>query len=180
MALIEGYEMEVFTPPCHPGAETWSAVAHFDADIGPALPYLNVTLRGAIYNHAAQALTWKKGGRNVAFHTHKIAAGNLEDRAEADKVMRGLVKLVNQTWVRRAEIEPSTEMRQRPTPMAVLRLLPGTNCQACGQPTCFTFALKVVAGQYRPEDCPPLLRAELADRLAELQAVVGDAPAIGS
>jgi ArsR family metal-binding transcriptional regulator len=180
MALLEEYEMEVFTPPCHPGAETWSAVAHFAMDIGPALPYLNATLRGAVYNHAAQALTWKKGGRHVAFHAHKIAAGNLEDRTEADKVMRGLVKLVNQTWERRAQIEPSMEMRQRPTPMAVLRLLPGTNCQACGQPTCFTFALKVVAGQCRPEDCGPSRGPEWADRLAELQAIVGDFPAIGS
>ena len=180
MDLIEGFELEVFTPPCDPGAETWSAVAHFDVDIGPALPYLNATLRGAVYNHAAQALSWKKGGRNIAFHAHKIAAGNLEDRAEAEKVIRGVVNLVNRTWERRAEIEPSLEMRQRPTPMAVLKLLPGTNCRECGQPTCFTFALKVVAGQRKPEDCPPLLRAELADRLAELQAVVGDAPAIGS
>ena len=179
MALIEGYEMEVFTPPCQPGAETWSAVAHFDGDISPALPYLNATLAGAVYIHAAQALSWKEGGRSIVFHAHKIAAGNLEDRTEAEKVMQGLVNLVNRTWERRAEIEPSLEMRQRPTPMAVLKLLPGTNCRDCGQPTCFTFALKVAAGQRKPEDCPPLQRPEFAGKMADLQAMVGDAPAIG-
>jgi ArsR family metal-binding transcriptional regulator len=179
MGLIEDYELEVFTPPCHPGAETWSAVAHFAADISPALPYLNATLRGAVYNQAAQALAWKKGGRNIVFHAHKIAAGNLEDRDEAEKVIRGLVKLVNQTWERRAEIEPSTVTRQRPTPMAVLKLLPGTNCRECGQPTCFTFALKVVSGERQPEDCPTLLQPRYAEQLAALQACVGDMPAIG-
>jgi ArsR family metal-binding transcriptional regulator len=178
MALLEMYQLEVFTPPCNPGAETWSAVAHFDVDIGPALPYLNASLRGAVYNHAAQALTWKKGGRSIAFHAHKIAAGNLEDRTEAEKVVEGLVNLVNRTWERRAEIEPSTEMRRRPTPMAVLKLLPGTNCRECGQPTCFTFALKVVAGQHKPEDCPPLRQPECVERLADLRATVGDMPAI--
>jgi len=178
--LIETYELEVFTPPCDPGAETWSAVAHLQQDISPVLPYLNATLRGAVYNHAAQALQWKKGGRNIVFHAQKIAAGNLADRAEAEKVIQGLVKLVNQTWERRAEITPSLEMRQRPTPMAVSKLLPGTNCRECGQPTCFTFALKLIAGQRRPEDCPPLRRSEFAAQLAELQTILGDMPTIGS
>jgi ArsR family metal-binding transcriptional regulator len=178
MKLIETFDLEVFTPPCHPGAETWSAVAHLAEDISPVLPYLNATLRGAVYNQAAQALQWKKGGRNIVFHAHKIAAGNLEDRAEADKVIQGLIRLVNQTWERREEIKPSLEMRQRPTPMAVLKLLPGTNCRECGQPTCFTFALKVVAGQRKPQDCPPLCRPELAGKLAELHAILVDAPAI--
>lgn len=178
--LIETYQLEVFTPPCHPGAETWSAVAHLQEDIGPVLPYLNATLRGAVYNHAAQALQWKKGGRNIVFHARKIAAGNLADRSEAEKIIQSLVRLVNETWERRAEITPSLEMRQRPTPMAVTKLLPGTNCRECGQPTCFTFALKLIAGQRRPEDCPPLQRSELAARLAELQTMLGDMPTIGS
>jgi hypothetical protein len=28
--LIENYDLELFTPPCHPGAETWSAVARLE------------------------------------------------------------------------------------------------------------------------------------------------------
>jgi ArsR family metal-binding transcriptional regulator len=176
--LIEGYDLEVVTPPCDPGAETWSAIAHLKVDISEVLPYLNATLRGAVYNHAARALTWKKGGRNIAFHPFKIAAGNLEDRAEAEKVVRGLVTLVNRTWERRQEIEPDYAMHRRPVPTDVFKLLPGSNCRQCGQPTCFTFALKVVAGQCKPEDCPPLLTPEFSAQLAELQRLVPDMPAI--
>ena len=177
--LIDDYDLELFTPPCHPGAETWSAIARLKVDISEVLPYLNATLRGAIYNHAAKALTWKKGGRNSAFHPYEIAASNLEDRAEAEQVITGLIKTVNRTCEKRAEIEPDLEMRQRPTPMALFKLLPGTNCKACGQPTCFTFALKLAAGQQKLEECPPLLEPECADRLAQLRALVIDAPAIG-
>jgi ArsR family metal-binding transcriptional regulator len=177
--LIEDYDLELFTPPCEPGAETWSAVARLKVDISQALPYLNATLRGAVYSHAAQALTWKKGGRSTAFHPYEIAAASLEDRAEAEKVIRGLVKLVNRTWERRDEIEPDFEMHQRPTPMGVFKLLPGTNCKGCGQPTCFTFALKLVAGQQRPEDCPPLGEPQFAGQLAQLRAMVGNTPALG-
>ena len=177
--LIEDYDLEVFTPPCEPGAERFSAVARLATDISEVLPYLNATLRGAVYNPAAKALTWKKGGRNIAFHWHKIAAGNLEDRAEAERVIQGLIKTVNRTWERRAEIKPDYEAHQRPTPMAIYQLLPQTNCKACSEPTCFSFALKLAASQRKIADCPPLSEPTYADRLAALQAIVIDAPAVG-
>ena len=50
--LIEHYDVEVFTPPCEPGAERFSAKALLLTDISEALPYLNATLRGAVYNRA--------------------------------------------------------------------------------------------------------------------------------
>ena len=46
-------------------------------------------------------------------------------------------------------IEPDFEMHRGPAPMAVFKLLPRTNCRQCGQATCFTFALKVAAGQQK-------------------------------
>ncbi len=177
--LIEAYDLELFTPPCDPGSETWSAIAWLKADISQVLPYLNATLRGAVYNQTAQALSWKKGGRSIVFHADKIAVASLADRVEAEKVVKGLIKTVNRTWEKRAEIEPDFKMRQRPTPMAVFKLLPGTNCRACGQPTCFTFALKLAAGQQKLAACPPLQEPVFAGQLAQLEAMIVDVPAIG-
>ena len=170
--FIENYDLELFTPPCAPGAETWSAIARLTVDISEVLPYLNATLRGAVYNHAAKALTWKKGGHGTAFHPYQIAIANLTDRTEAEKVIQEIIKLINCTWEKRAEIEPDFETHQRPPPMAVFKLLPGTNCKACGQPTCFTFALKLAAGQQKLEACPLLLQPEFAGQLAQLRAMM--------
>jgi ArsR family metal-binding transcriptional regulator len=111
------------------------------------LPYLNATLRGAVHLPAANALTWKKGGHNIAFHAHEIATSNVEDRAGDEKEIKGLVDLVNRTWQRRAEITPDTRTRQWPTPMALIKLLPQTNCKQVGSPHCFIFAHKVAAAQ---------------------------------
>ena len=177
--LIEKYDLNIFTPPCEPGAERYVAAARLTTDISEVLPYLNATLRGAIYHRAANALTWKKGGHNVAFHAYEIATSNVEDRDAAIKELDGLIKLVNRTWERRAEIAPDYETRQRPAPMAVFKLLPQTNCKQCGEPTCFTFALKLAASQKKIADCPPLSEPRHADRLAALQAIVIEAPAIG-
>jgi ArsR family metal-binding transcriptional regulator len=177
--LIDKYDLDVFTPPCDPGAERFSAIARLVTDISEVLPYLNATLRGAVYHPAANALIWKKGGHNVAFHAHEIATSNVEDQDAAVKEIEGLIALVNRTWERRAEITPDHETRQRPTPMAIFKLLPGTNCKQCGELTCFTFALKLAASQKQIADCPPLFDPPHAEKLAALQALVIEAPAIG-
>lgn len=177
--LIEKYDLEVFTPPCEPGAERYAARARLNVDMADILPYLNATLRGAVYLPEAKALTWKKGGHNIAFHAYEIATSNVEDRDAAVKEVDGLIALVNRTWARRSEITPDYETHQRPTPMAMYKLLPQTNCKRCGEPTCFTFALKLAASQKKSADCPPLFEPQYAEKLAALQAIVIEAPATG-
>ena len=177
--LIEKYDLEVFTPPCDPGAERYAARARLIVDISEILPYLNATLRGAVYLPSANALTWKKGGHNVAFHAYEIATSNVEDRDGAKKELMGLIDLVNRTWERRAEITPDTVTRQRPTSMAIFKLLPQTNCKQCGESTCYTFALKLVASQKKLSDCPPLAEPQYSDKRSGLEAIIFEAPAIG-
>jgi ArsR family metal-binding transcriptional regulator len=154
--FIDTYELEVFTPPCDPGAERYAARAHLKVDISEVLPYLNASLRGAVYHPGANALTWKKGGHNIAFHAQEIATSNVEDRTAAEGEIESLVALVNRIWERRSEITPNFITRQRTPPMAIFKLLPGTNCRKCSEPTCYTFALKLAAAQRKMDDCPPL------------------------
>ncbi len=172
--LIEHYDLEVFTPPCEPGAERYSAIARLVVDISKALPYLNATLKGAIYSPEASALTWAHGGRKVVFSAYQIAVSNVEDREEAIRVLESEIERVNRTWERRDEITPSTHVRQRPTPLAVYKLLPQTNCKQCGEPTCYVFATKLAAGQRQIDDCPALAEPMNADQLVALRDLLGN------
>lgn len=177
--LIDTYALEVFTPPCDPGAERYAAVARLPVDISAVLPYLNAALRGAVYHKEAEALTWKKGGHNIAFHAFEVATSNVVDREAAIKELDGLVQLVNRTWERRDELVPSHVKRQRPQPMSLYRLLPQTNCKQCGEETCYIFALKLSLGQRRVSDCLPLREPESQGRHRQLEALVADMPAVG-
>lgn len=170
--LVQSYQLEVFAPPCEPGAERWSARAALADDIGDALPYLNATIKSAIYNHAARALTWRMGGHTIAVRPREIAISNLLDQDAAATEMQRVVGLINRTWERRAEITPSIEMRQRLKPMDVYKLLPATNCKGCGQPTCFTFALKLVAGEVELEQCAPLFTDASREKREKLVALL--------
>ena len=81
--------------------------------------------------------------------------------ALSENELKGLIELVNRTWERRADITPDTTTRQRPTPMSIFKLLPQTNCKQCGEPTCYTFALKLAASQKELYDCPLLAETKI-------------------
>ena len=172
--LVESYDLELFTPACSPGAERFAARARLNASIADVLPYLNATLRGAVYNPGAAALIWQRGEHRIAFHPYEIAIGNVADRDEALDELRKLIDLLNRTWQRRDGIIPDHEMRQRPAPMAIFQHLPQSNCKRCGLPTCFTFALQLAAAQLELEACPALSEPEWAQHLEALQATLID------
>ncbi len=142
------------------------------------LLYLTATLKGAVYYPSAHSLTWKKAGHNIAFHAFEIGTSNVADRTAAEREIEGLIDLVNRTGERRAEITPSTQTHQRPTPMAVYKLLPGTNCKACEEATCWVFAAKLAISQKKLSDCPLLHEPQYVDKLAALEEIVIEAPAI--
>ena len=177
--LIENYELEIFTPPCDPGSERYASRARLNVDIADLMPYLNATLRGAVYLPEAKALTWKKGGHNITFHAYEISTSNVEDRDGAEKEIKGIVDLLNRTWDRRSEITPDHSTRRRPTPMSLYKLLPNTNCRLCGEQTCYSFALKLAVSQRKLADCPALTETQYAEKRAALDELIIEAPAIG-
>jgi ArsR family metal-binding transcriptional regulator len=63
-------------------------------------------------------------------------------------------------------------MRQRLKPMEVYKLLPATNCKECGQPTCFTFALKITAGEVELEQCALLFIDGYGEKREKLIALL--------
>jgi 4Fe-4S ferredoxin len=63
--------------------------------------------------------------------------------------------------------------------MAIYKLLPNTNCKQCGESTCYSFALKLAVSQKKLADCPPLFESQYTEKLAALQEIVVEAPAIG-
>jgi ArsR family metal-binding transcriptional regulator len=172
--MIGSFDIEMLTPPCDPGSARLVAKARFAADITPVLPYLNATLSGASYLPEADSLIWEDDGHTIAFHPHEMAVSEVQDRDAAELLVGDLVDLVNRTWEQREGIVPSVATRHRPTPMAVYKLLPGTNCKECHEAGCWHFALKLVAGAVNTGECPPLTQPEFAAQLAELRGLVAE------
>lgn len=154
--LVSSYDLRLITPPCSPGAPTWSAKAFLQDDIIEVLPYLNAELQGADYDHDSKVLIWKTKGKKCAFRPREIAVAPVEDREEGDRLINDLVVTVNDIWERRREIKPSVERRRIPPVMGVYRLLPKSNCKKCGYPTCMAYAADLRTGRTELSQCPDL------------------------
>jgi len=154
--LLTSYRKEVVRPECRPEAESLHVIAHLDQDIAEVIPYLNAVLGGFQYLKDPPSVSFKAHGKLIAVHPRMICVNALRDEEEGDKIVEWLKQEINDTWERRAEIQPSFESAPKPKVLEILKLLPKTNCRECGQPTCMVFATQVAEGGKGPEDCPPL------------------------
>ena len=173
--LIDDYELRLLSPPCQPGSDHWSAFAALKRDISEVLPYLNAVWRGADYDHAGKVLICRFAACVVAVRPHEIGLSDVKDRAEAESVLRDLIKEINAAWERRCGIKPDVKRRPRATAMDIYRVLPRTNCKACGQQTCFTFALQLVAGNAKLAQCDPLKTTSFSRNRQALAELLGAA-----
>ena len=153
--LLKRYRKEFCRPP-NPEAQHLRCVAYLDENIGDVLPYLNTVLKGHQYIKNPPSLTLKFDGKLITLYSQKIGINIVADEDEADKILEWLKEEINDTWRRREEIKPSFEVPKRPGVLNILKLLPKTNCQECGQPTCMLFAVLITEGEKSPENCPQL------------------------
>jgi len=156
MMLLKGYKKEIFRPECNPHFESLHCFAYLENDIGEVIPYLNTVFGGTAYQKDPPSVMFQINGRLIAVHSNKIAINALKNEAEADKILQWLVNEINETWEKRRDIQPSESTAERPKLIEVLKLLPRTNCRACGYPTCMVFSSLVVQGLKDSDDCPPL------------------------
>ncbi len=150
------FQKELFRSKCSPNSESVHCVAHLDQDISEILPYLNTTLGGADYITSPPSLTLKRDGKSVILHAREIFISAVKDDEEADTILEWLQKQILETWEKRDEIEPTFDPPPAPEWLKILKLLPKTNCNKCGQPTCTVFALNAAKGAGGPENCPDL------------------------
>jgi 4Fe-4S ferredoxin len=58
--------------------------------------------------------------------------------------------------------------------MELYKFLPQTNCKKCGKPTCMAFALDLLKGKVKVEDCTPLVEEEkYKENLEKLKELLG-------
>jgi ArsR family metal-binding transcriptional regulator len=153
--LLKRYRKEYCRPP-NPEAQHLRCVAYLNENIGEVLPYLNTVLKGHQYIKNPPSLTLKFNGKLITLYSQEIGINIVKDEEEADKILEWLKQEINDTWKKRREIKPSFEVAQKPGLLNILKLLPKTNCQECGHPTCMVFAVSVVEGKENPNNCPQL------------------------
>lgn len=171
--LIDDYRLEIEVADHSDQVFEYEAVAHLDVDISQALPYLNAELKSGTYYTDGPAFSWRKNSHKIGFWSKKIAADHLETREQAEKIIGELVELVNDIWERRADIEPDTKTHEKRQPLELFKLMPKTNCRACGESSCYNFAIKLASGLVDLNMCPPICEEEqYRDQSAKVESLL--------
>ena len=148
-------------------------IAEFSDEVSSVFPYLNAVVPNLMYNPGANSVTVKRGGRILTFYPHVAVMAKVDGEEDAVAQLRWFQELCNDTWRRRAEIEPCYERRQQLGPLDAYQLLPKLNCGDCGERTCMAFAFRLLFGELGQDACPHLAEPDHAEggrRLAELMA----------
>ncbi len=105
-------------------------------EIHEIFPYLNAVLKGCIYNHPALTLTIRNEEKLITLHTMHVTMTLIENEKEANEILNWLKDLINETYQKKGQIEPSYSEGDQLKPSDIQKLLPGRNCKECGFQRC--------------------------------------------
>ena len=159
--LLRDYEVtKVRRNLCNP---EWILVsAELNDDISKVFPYLNAIVKNAVYTPEAQNLNFKMDAGAVSLMPRQMSVGQVTCEEDGIELLDYVKKLINDTWERRTSITPIYERKGEIKARDVLAFLPRTNCRDCELPTCFAFAVALLKGQKRLQDCPALSKPGFA------------------
>jgi ArsR family metal-binding transcriptional regulator len=171
MLLDQIDNFDIFRPKMDSTKEVLHGIATFTADISPALPYVNAELGGWDYDQTNQVLLLKMSdGKWITLQPQQIAIRGARDQAEVKALLTWIQGQINDIYARREAITPRYVSQAGLKVMEILKLLPMTNCKACGYAACMAYAAALREGEIRLEDCPPLWEEKFREKRQKLQA----------
>ena len=157
--FLENIEM-TFMEPCVADPKRVRMFARMSRDISELMPYLNTVIKNATYNREGNTLCFTKEFRLITLYPEKIAMSKALNPTDAWQVLDWIKDTINETYEKRDSIQPDYERRAGVTALDIFEWLPRLNCGKCGEPTCLAFAVKLLLGEKRIEECEPLFSAE--------------------
>ncbi len=103
-------------------------------------------------------------------HPQKIAIRGIKYLDEAHALLAWIKGQINEIYERREQITPRYTSQAGLKVMEILKLLPMTNCKACGYATCMAYAAALREGEISLQDCPPLWEENYREKRGKLQA----------
>ena len=162
---------DIFRPKMDSTKRVLHAIVTFTADISPVFPYVNAELGGWDYDQTNQVLLLKMSdGKWITLQPQKIAIRGARDLADAKALIAWIQGQINDIYARRETIIPRYVSQAGLKVIEILKLLPMTNCKACGYAACMAYAAALREGEIRLEDCPPLGEEKFREKQVKLQA----------
>jgi ArsR family metal-binding transcriptional regulator/DNA-binding CsgD family transcriptional regulator len=133
---------------------------HFrlENDVRVLFPYLNAYFPEAEYFDRPEYIRFILNGVMCTIYPTEVLAAPFSGQNEAQAFITRLIRFLNDLYLKKDAITPNHRKIKQVSILDIFKLLPQTNCMACGFSTCMAFAAALSKGDVRPDQCPDLAR----------------------
>ena len=100
----------------------------------------------------------------------------VKDRQQAEKLVEEIRTLINRAYIHlKTHGKPVWALAEAKKTLSAMKLyekLPRTNCQECGEQTCFAFATRLLNNEKLLQDCIPLTTTQKAETRHQLERML--------
>ena len=157
--------------PCIADSTKFRIIARFQPPLGGALKLLEPLFPRARYSEKIGALIIQKGNILITIYsTGNVTMTMIKSEEEARETLEDLKKTINEAIIK--GVTPAVREKVRVDHAEIYEYLPKTNCQICGEQSCYTFAIKLVGRETTLDKCTPILEAKYSTNLEHLGALL--------
>jgi len=157
--------------PCIADSTRFRIIARFEPPLGGALKLLEPLFPRARYSDKIGALIIQKGNILITIYsTGNVTITMIKSEVEARETLEDLKKTINEAIVK--GVTPAAREKVKVDHAEIYEYLPKTNCQICGEQSCYAFAIKLVGRETALDKCTPLLDAKYTTNLEHLRALL--------
>jgi ArsR family metal-binding transcriptional regulator len=156
--------------PCIADPSKFRVIADTAPPLGGTLNVFEPLFPRGRYSDKINALIIQKGEVIATIYgTGKVTLTMIKNESDAREALENLKNAINETISK--GVAPAPREKVRVEPMEIYKYLPQTNCGKCGEQSCYTFAIKVMAGEVTLDRCTPLKEPEYAINQEHLQVL---------
>jgi ArsR family metal-binding transcriptional regulator len=157
--------------PCIADKTKFRIIARVDPQLGGALKLLEPLFPRARYSEKIGALIIQRGNILITIYsTGNITMTMIKSETEAKQTLEDLKRTINQAIAK--GVTPVPREKVKVDHAEIYEYLPKTNCQICGEQSCYSFAIRLVGRETTLDKCTPLLEPKYATNLEHLKALL--------
>jgi ArsR family metal-binding transcriptional regulator len=154
--------------PCIADSSKFRVIANISPPLGGILKILEPIFPRGNYLDTKDSLIVKSGEIiTTLYGIGKVSMRMVKNEDEAREELECLKNTINEAILK--GIVPAPREKINVGLIDIYKYLPQTNCGKCGEQGCYSFAIKLMAGQVTLEKCTPLNEQEYAYNEEQLQ-----------
>lgn len=154
--------------PCIADSTKFRIVASIAPPLGGVLKILEPIFPRGSYSDKKDSLIIQKGEIiTTIYGSGKVVMRMVKDEDEAREELENLKNIINEA-INRGVI-PSPREKIRVELIELYKYLPQTNCHECGEQGCYSFAIRLMAGQITLDKCTQLKEPDYATNKERLE-----------